>query len=138
MTIKVMLDAGAYMPVRAHANDAGMDLKSPETVTIPAHSSAVINTGVHLEIPVGFVGSLESKSGLNVKHNLTSFGTIDAGYTGAIVVKLYNNGNTDYTVMMGDKITQLVIHPIITPDVELVGALEETERGANGFGSSGR
>ena len=91
-----------------------------------------------MEIPVGFVGSLESKSGLNVKNNITSFGTIDAGYTGAIVVKLYNNGNTDYTVMIGDKITQLVIHPIITPDIEVVDRLDETERGDNGFGSSGR
>ena len=138
MTIKVQLDQGAYEPVRAHEHDAGLDLRSPKTVVVPAHGCAVIDTGVHIAIPVGYVGTLASKSGLNIKHNLTSFGTIDAGYTGSMVVKLYNNGNTDYTVMMGDKITQLVIHPIITPDIEYTDKLEDTERGNNGFGSSGR
>ena len=85
-----------------------------------------------------YVGFLKSKSGLNVKHGLTSEGVIDAGYTGSIVVKLYNNKDRDYQMKKGDKISQLVILPIITPDLELVDSLDDTDRGDNGFGSSGR
>ena len=81
---------------------------------------------------------LKSKSGLNVKHGLTSEGVIDVGYTGSIVVKLYNNSGYDYRVEKGDKISQLVIMPILTPELELVESLEETDRGDNGFGSSGK
>lgn len=97
-----------------------------------------IDTGVHIAIPAGNVGMLKSKSGLNVKHNITSEGVIDAGYTGSIVVKLYNHGKETYAVRKGDKISQLVILPIITPELELVSGLEESERGEKGFGSSGR
>lgn len=74
----------------------------------------------------------------NVNHNITSDGTIDMGYTGSIRVKLYNHGKEDYQVMAGDKISQLVIVPILTPTLEWVENLEETERGNNGFGSTGR
>lgn len=83
------------------------------------------------------VGFLKSKSGLNVNHGITSEGVIDMGYTGSIKVKLYNHGEEDYTVSAGDKISQLVILPILTPTLELVDKLEETERGDNGFGSTG-
>ena len=79
-----------------------------------------------------------SKSGLNVRHGITSDGLIDEGYTGEIVVKLYNNGDEDYVVMPGDKISQLVIIPVLYEPVELAGELEKTDRGAGGFGSSGR
>lgn len=75
---------------------------------------------------------------MNVKHNLTSTGLIDAGYTGSIKVKLYNHGGFDYRVEAGDKISQLVIIPVRTPTLELVDELENTERGDGGFGSSGR
>lgn len=136
--MKIKLDDGAYMPERAHETDAGLDIKSPRAVTIYAHDSAVIDTGVHVEIPVGHVGMLKSKSGLNVKHGITSEGVIDCGYTGSIRVKLYNNSSEMYTVEAGDKITQLVIIPILTPEIELVESLEETERGENGFGSTGK
>lgn len=81
---------------------------------------------------------MKSKSGLNVKHGITSEGVIDAGYTGSIVVKLYNNSGFDYTVNAGDKISQIVLLPIFTPELEQVDKLEETERGAGGFGSSGK
>jgi dUTP pyrophosphatase len=81
---------------------------------------------------------LKSKSGLNVNHGITSEGVIDVGYTGSIVVKLYNQSGDDYTVHAGDKITQLVILPILTPELELVDDLESTERGNGGFGSTGR
>ena len=81
---------------------------------------------------------MKSKSGLNIKHDLTGEGVIDSGYTGSIVVKLYNDSDTDYEVQSGDKISQLVILPIAMPDLELVDSFEQTERGDNGFGSSGR
>jgi len=124
--MKIKLDAGAYMPERAHSVDAGLDIRAPRAVI------------VHIAIPAGNVGMLKSKSGLNVKHNITSEGVIDAGYTGSIVVKLYNHGKETYAVRKGDKISQLVILPIITPELELVSGLEESERGEKGFGSSGR
>lgn len=138
MKIKVILDEGAKMPTRAHDTDAGLDIYARETQIIPARDSAKFDTGVHIEIPAGYVGFLKSKSGLNVKHGITSEGVIDAGYTGAIVAKLYNNSGYDYTVNVGDKITQLVLLPIITPDLEEAESFDETERGTNGFGSSGK
>jgi len=136
--LKISLDAGARMPERAHDTDAGLDLFSPEMVVIPARGSAVINTGVHLGIPEGWCGLLVAKSGLNVKHGILSTGLIDASYTGAVVAKLYNDGDEDYTVELGDKITQLVLLPCATPKLVCVGSLENTERGNNGFGSTGR
>ena len=136
--MKVVLDRGAFAPERAHGTDAGLDLRSPKDVTVPAHGSAIIDTGVHVEIPFSCAGFLKSKSGLNVKHGITSEGVIDTGYTGSVVAKLYNNSSKDYHIKRGDKITQLVVMLIGLPDVELVDSLEETERGENGFGSTGR
>lgn len=136
--MKIVLDKGAIMPTRAHASDAGYDLYARERQIVPAKESACFDTGVHLEIPSGYVGFLKSKSGLNVKHGITSEGVIDSGYTGSIVVKLYNNGGVDYTVNEGDKISQIVLLPILTPELEQVESLDITERGGNGFGSSGK
>lgn len=136
--MKIKLDKGAYMPTRAHSTDAGLDLYARETQIILARESAKFDTGVHIEIPKGAVGMLKSKSGLNVNHGITSEGVIDAGYTGSIVAKLYNNSGYDYTVNAGDKITQLVIMPILLPELEVVDDLESTERGTGGFGSTGR
>lgn len=138
MNIKVVLDEKAYMPVKAHSSDAGFDLKSRETVVIPAHGDVKFDTGVHMEIPVGYVGFLKSKSGLNVKYGLTGTGVIDAGYTGPIVVKLYNNSDNDYTVSAGDKIIQIVILPIPEVNLETATEIQNSERGDNGFGSSGK
>lgn len=153
MKLKVKLDPGALMPTRAHSTDAGLDLYAPVDVVVPPccgesigngsvvfvkAGMAVIDTGVHLGIPAGYVGMIKSKSGLNVKHNITSEGVIDAGYTGSMVVKLYNHGNTKVRIEKGQKISQLVIMPIITPDLELADSLEETERGNGGFGSTGK
>ena len=81
---------------------------------------------------------IKSKSGLNVRSGLVSEGVIDVGYSGNIVVKLYNHSDKPYGFKAGDKITQLVIMPILTPTFEQVDSLEDSERGANGFGSSGR
>lgn len=136
--MKVMLDKDAIMPVRAHSTDAGMDLFSREDKVIERNRWGIFDTGVHIALPEGTVGYLKSKSGLNVKHGITSEGVIDVGYTGSIVVKLYNHGASDYIVRKGDKITQLVIQPILAPTLELVDSLDETDRGDGGFGSSGR
>jgi len=135
--MKIMLDKEAIMPVRAHSTDAGLDLFSRESFLIePGHSHA-FDTGVHIELPEGTAGFLKSKSGLNVKYGLTSEGVIDVGYTGPIVVKVYNHSNKAYLVHKGDKISQLVIVKIDTPELEVVDSLEETERGNDGFGSTG-
>lgn len=144
--MKIKLDNGAYMPEYAHGTDAGADLRSPHEAVIMPKGSTVIDTGVHIELPIitiggekfCTVGMLKSKSGLNVKHGITSEGVIDVGYTGSIAVKLYNHGDKPYEVKAGDKISQLVIMPVIHQVFELVDELEETERGDNGFGSSGR
>ena len=98
----------------------------------------MIDTGIHGELPNGTVGFLKSKSGLNVKHDITSEGVIDVGFTGSIKAKLYNHGTKPYQVLRGDKITQLVVFVCRFPDVEIVDELETTERGENGFGSTGR
>ena len=138
MRIDYILDHGAIRPTKAHRADAGFDLYSMEDKTIPAHGYALFDTGVHLKIPRGYVGFLKSKSGLNCKHSILGEGVIDSGYTGSIVVKLYNHSDEDYEVKEGDKINQIVILPI--PEIELcrVCVFEDTERGNKGFGSSGR
>ena len=136
--MKILLDKGAYMPITAHDDDAGFDLRTPTEVLVPARGSAVIDTGVHIELPKRTAGFLKSKSGLNVKYGITSEGVIDVGYTGSIRAKLYNNSDTDYVFLRGDKITQLVILPIVKPKLKLVDKLKKRDRGNNGFGSSGR
>lgn len=135
--MQVQLDPGAYLPERAHPTDAGLDLRSPHTVWIHPGEHIAIDTGVHVAIPDGCVGLLTSKSGLMGK-GITSRGTIDCGYTGSIKAVLYNHSSEGYAVKAGDKITQLVILPIVNVALEVVSHLEETERGAAGFGSSGR
>ena len=136
--MKIKLDAGAYLPERAHEADAGYDLRSPVTGRLYAGQAVVIDTGVHVAIPIGYVGMLKSKSGLNVKHDIVGEGVVDANYTGSIHVKLYNHGTESYMIEKGDKISQLVIMPIITPELEPVDELDETDRGDKGLGSSGR
>lgn len=136
--MKVKLDPGAIMPTRAHTLDAGLDLYARETQVIPARGSAFFDTGVHVELPAGTEGDIRSKSGLNRKHGLLCTGTIDEGYTGSIGVTMFNLGDSDYTVKAGDKISQLVIHPIERPHMVLVDELGNSERGDDGFGSTGR
>lgn len=138
MIINVMLDAGAYMPTKAYEHDAGYDLKTPTRQVVRPKDSVTIDTGVHVEIPKGYVGFLKSKSGLNVKHGLGGEGVIDSGYTGSIVCKLYNHGEQVYILEQGDKIIQLVILPIPETIMRIVDSFEDSERGNKGFGSSGR
>lgn len=144
-SLKVYLEKGAKKPERAHEYDAGLDIFAPESIILYAGNSVEVDTGVHIEIPVGYCGLLKSKSGLNVKHGITGEGVVDHGYTGSIRVKLYNNSKDEkmYFFEKGDKLIQLLIVPIETPELELVENVadlygEETDRGDNGFGSSGK
>lgn len=136
--LKIMLDPGAIMPTRAHKADAGMDLYSRESFKLYPGESHKFDTGVHVAIPEGYVGMVKSRSGLNVNHGITSEGVIDSGYTGSIMVKLYNHGEHSVLIEKGEKISQLVILPIATPFLLMVDSLGETERGNGGFGSTGK
>lgn len=89
--MNIYVEKGAYAPNRAHKTDAGLDIRSRETRLVKAHSSALFHTGLHVQLLQGTAGLLVSKSGLNVNHGITSTGLIDEGYTGEILVKLYNN-----------------------------------------------
>ena len=136
--MNIMLDKNAFMPERAHDLDAGYDLRTPIDFKIYCRDFKTIDTGVHVEISKGYVGFLKSKSGLNIKDGINGEGVIDAGYTGSIKVKLYNNSFSLKRFKKGDKIIQLVILPIFTPGLQKVDKFVETERGDNGFGSTGR
>ena len=137
--MKIMLDDGAIMPTRAHETDAGLDLYARETKGVMPGQSVTFNTGVHIEFPHGYYGKIESKSGLNVKHGIVSCGgTIDEGFTGSITVKLYNLSDHEYIFRKGEKVAQLVIMPYLAPEIELVDEMDDTPRGASGFGSTGK
>ena len=137
--MNIYVEKGAYAPKRAHKTDAGLDIRSKETRFVLAHSSAIFHTGLHVQLPHGTAGLLVSKSGLNVNHGITSTGLIDEGYTGEIMVKLYNNSDENYLVHAGDKISQLVVIPVLYEDIHFKNFLDEnTERGDHGFGSSGK
>ena len=136
--MKIMLDEGAILPTRAHPWDAGLDLYAMESGFVFSNSRHTFDTGVHVEIPEGYVGLIKSKSGLMVKHGILTDGTIDCGYTGSIRVCLFNQKEDDLYVQAGDKIAQLVIVPCLLPELEIVDKLQETDRGDGGFGSTGR
>lgn len=139
MTCQIKLDPGAYMPESAHDTDAGYDLRTPTAFTLRPFESKVIDTGVHFFIPRGYAGVLKSKSGLNVNYSVWGTGLIDAHYTGSIKVKLTMEQNAEpKDFREGDKIIQIVVIPVEKPELELVGTLPRTERGDNGFGSTGR
>lgn len=135
--MKVKLDEGAYPLERAHPTDAGLDIRTPKDVLVRPKQSATIHTGVHVQFPPGTAGLIVSKSGLNVMDNITSTGLIDEGYTGEIVVKLYNHGTGHKILQKGDKISQLVVIPVVYEDVEIVDEITGGPRGDNGFGSTG-
>lgn len=134
--MKVKLDPGAVVK-RAHPLDAGLDLCAMKDGWIFPKSRKVFDTGFHAMIKPYFVGLVTSKSGLMSK-GITSRGTIDTGFTGSIKAVLYNHSWKPVRIRKGQKIAQLVILPIIIPELEEVDSLDETERGDNGFGSSGK
>ena len=135
--IKIKLDEGAKVS-RAYQTDAGLDLCSREDVVISAKERHSFDVGVHIELDKGYTAFVKSRSGLFKKHGIITTGVVDAGYSGSIGVTLYNTSGFDYRVRKGDKIAQLVILPIVTPEVVIVDEIAEEGRGNNGFGSSGR
>lgn len=137
-TIRCVLDEGAALPVRAHDTDAGADLCAPTDITVPAHGSAEVDTGVHIQLPPHTCGLLVSKSGLMVLNALTSTGLIDQGFTGEIRVRVFNGGDEDYHFAAGEKVTQVAVLPVLYPTYEQVERIEGGERGDDGYGSTGR
>lgn len=136
--MKIQLDPGAKMPTKAYDTDAGYDLYAMEQQLVPAKGSAVFNTGVHIELPKGTAAVIISKSGLNILSDITSTGLVDAGYTGAIRVKLYNHGERDLWIYKHEKISQFMIVPLVNEKLEVTDSIDGGERGDNGFGSTGR
>ena len=138
--MRVKLDNGAILPMRARPTDAGLDLYAPmtmkETIILSGHS-AMIDTGVHPELPKGYVGLVMTRSGMNA-HDLHCEGVIDDGYRGSIGVRLYNAGFDYYVVRPGDKIAQLVILPCYLGSCVAAETLTESDRGSEGFGSTGK
>lgn len=157
MKVKVYkLDPDAKLPTRNKKTDAGLDLYAVEDIFIPVGQTGKVKTGVAVEIPVGYVGRISDRSGMASKGLIVGAGVIDAGYTGDHTVVLHNFNNKDltslfmngwhsykpetltgYKVSKGDKIAQLVIYPVETPEVEVVEELWISERGNTGWGSSG-
>lgn len=138
MNIKVKLAPMAYLPERAHDTDAGADIRTPEGFTLRAHGTEIIATGVHVQLPPNTVGMLKSKSGLNTRYDIVSEGVIDEGFSGEIIVKLYNHGDHDYRFQRGDKITQLVVMPVHYVTYEQTDEIQGGARGEGGIGSTGR
>lgn len=136
--MKIKLDEGAIAPRRAFPSDAGLDLFAMESKDIIPYGSELFRTGVHVELPEGTAAIIVSKSGLNVKHDITSTGLIDQNYRGEIMVKLFNHGAETFHVERGMKVSQIVVVDVRLESVELVDDLDmNTDRGVGGFGSSG-
>jgi dUTP pyrophosphatase len=132
------LSPHATLPTVAHpGEDIGYDLYSAEELTIPAHGAAGIHTGIAIEFVPAAGGIVKTRSGLAKKRLLCNAGVIDAGYRGELIVLMENLGAEPYTIHKGDKIAQLLEHPFLAGDV-VESELGEANRGAKGFGSSGR
>lgn len=134
--MKFAVDEGGFAPVREHKTDAGIDLKTPRDLIISPHSSELVDLLVRVEIPEGYVGLLTSKSGL-MNRDVKTTGTIDCGYSGTIGCRIFNHSDGHAFFKRGDKVTQLVVMPCITDEVEIVDEIKAGDRGENGFGSTG-
>ena len=138
---KMLSGCADLAPRKAHDDDAAWDLRSRADLELPPRVSTLVPTGLFLELPAGYEAQVRPRSGLALKHNLmltNSPGTVDAGYRGEVGVIMFNAGDSPFPVKRGDRIAQMVIAKL--PDVELEEAetLNETGRGAGGFGSTGR
>jgi dUTP pyrophosphatase len=127
----------AVIPKYAHPSDSGFDLSSVENVVIEAHSYSLVKTGLAFNIPKDHEIQVRSRSGLGTKGLQAHFGTIDEAYRGEVGVILYNHNDKPWIVTKGERIAQAVIAPIVRADLFEVNELDETERGDNGFGSTG-
>jgi dUTP pyrophosphatase len=135
------LDPGVPMPTRAHAGDAGVDLCATSDVTIEPGQRVLVGTGISVALPVGTVGLIHPRSGLAAKFGLSVVntpGTVDAGYRGEIKVCLINH-DTEHAIEVnrGDRIAQLLVQRVELVDFVEVDELDDTTRGAGGYGSSG-
>ena len=129
------------MPARAREHDAGLDLYAAEAVTIEPGARVLVPTGIALAIPEGYAGFVLPRSGLAVRHGLTLLNTpglIDSGYRGEVKVLLVNHDRAVATIARGDRIAQLVIQRIEPTELVEVDELPPSDRGASGFGSTGR
>ena len=142
MTLNIQrLHPDAILPTRAHPDDAGLDLYAAEQIGIPVLGRNLVNTGIAVAIPPGHVGYITPRSGLAHSNGITVLnapGTIDAGYTGEIRVNLINHGQAPYVITPGQRIAQLVIHKVELPELMEVDELEASQRGNQGFGSTGK
>lgn len=128
----------AILPKRASAQAAGYDLCSSKSVTILPGKRMLVPTGLSITVPLGTYGRVAPRSGLAVKHGINVLaGVIDRDYTGEVGVVLVNHADADFVINEGDRIGQLILEKIDTPDVEEVEELEATARGEGGFGSTG-
>lgn len=141
MTVKVLRsDPEAQLPVYAHPGDAGMDVRSIEELTLAPGARALVHTGLVLMLPPDAEAQVRPRSGLALKHGVTVLntpGTIDAGYRGEVGVILVNLGTEPFTVEKGMKIAQIVVSPVAQAEIVEVASVDETDRGAGGFGSTG-
>ena len=141
MQLKVKrLNPAAVLPSYARAGDAGLDLFASQPATIAPGASALVGTGIAIELPPGTEAQVRPRSGLALKHAITVLntpGTIDEGYRGEVGVILINHGHTPFAIEAGTKIAQLVVSPRIHVEVSEVDALQDSERGTGGFGSTG-
>jgi dUTP pyrophosphatase len=136
-----LLHPHAKVPERAHDGDAGYDLRCLEPFALSPGARATVPTGVAIALPVGVAGLVVPRSGSASKHGLSVVngpGLIDPGYRGEIKVVLINLGEDVYTAEAGDKVAQLLLVPFVAPELRVVAALDATQRGERGFGSSGR
>ena len=141
MTVKVLrTDPEAQLPAYAHPGDAGMDVRSIENVALAPGARVLVRTGLVLELPPDAEAQVRPRSGLALKHGVTVLntpGTIDAGYRGEVGVILINLGAEPFVVEKGMKIAQLVVAPVAQAEIVEVSAVDATDRGAGGFGSTG-
>ena len=130
----------AVLPAYAHPSDAGMDVRSVESLTIPPSGRALVRTGLVMLLPPMYEAQVRPRSGLALKNGITVLntpGTIDSGYRGEVGVILVNLGSEEFKVSKGDKIAQLVIAPVTQPEIAEAFEVDETDRGEGGFGSTG-
>ena len=132
------LYGGVYTPTKSTTTDAGYDLYSVNDVAIPKGYNALINTGIAIEIPKGYVGLIWDRSSLGVKGIHRHAGVIDCGYTGEVKVCLHNTSAVTYDIKKGDRIAQLIIQEAPHYELNEVQELGETDRSVGGFGSTGR
>ncbi|MEM1195919.1 MAG: dUTP diphosphatase [Pseudomonadota bacterium] len=131
---------GLPLPAYTTAGAAGMDVVAAETVTLQPGQRYAVPTGFAVAIPFGYEIQVRPRSGLAFKHGISvpnTPGTIDSDYRGELRVLLINHGKHDFTIERGDRIAQLVLAPVVLAAWDAVDALNETDRGAGGFGSTG-